>query len=62
MFEFYFPADSSPPGMNRVVANATFNVGGYYSYRIPNTDLYFIGLNTMYYKEDNKCSYDVGDS
>jgi hypothetical protein len=47
--------------MNRTEANLTFYYGGYYKYKIPNTDLTFYGLNTMYYKEGNKCSYSTGD-
>lgn len=64
MLELFFPATYTPTGMNRTAVNETFLKGGYYSYKIPNTDLTFIGLNTMYYKdEDNKCSYafEIGD-
>jgi hypothetical protein len=64
MLELFFPATYTPTGMNKTAVNETFLLGGYYSYKIPNTDMTFIGLNTMYYKnEDNKCSYafEIGD-
>jgi hypothetical protein len=47
--------------MDRSKVNETFSVGGYYSYKIPETDITFLGMNSMYFKENVNCSKDVAD-
>jgi hypothetical protein len=67
MYDLFFPSDHIPAGMNTTEVHETFTTGGYYSYKIPNTDppLYFLGFNSMYYKNGIECyeeAYNTGSN
>jgi 2',3'-cyclic-nucleotide 2'-phosphodiesterase (5'-nucleotidase family) len=55
----FFPDGSRPPGMNFTDVSHTLSTFGYYKYQIPNTDLTFIGLNTVYFIEENLSNREV---
>lgn len=61
LFEVWFPKDGPlPKGFNYTEAKSTFEKGGYYSYSFPDSNIELIALNSMYYKKENRCSFDKG--
>lgn len=60
LFDVWFPADLMPKGMDRNATNATFMQGGYYRYDFDDSNLTLLALNTMFFKDDNKCALEDG--
>ena len=61
LFNIWFNKDNLPPNFDYNAANETFSYGGYYRYDFNNSDLSFIGLNTMFWNKKNQCMFDRAD-
>lgn len=48
----WFPKDNLPSGMDYEELKSTFLRGGYYQYKVPRFDLVYLGLNTMFFKQE----------
>ena len=52
LLQIWFPEDNLPVGMDYEELKHSFMKGGYYRYNVTGFDLVFLGLNTMFFKEE----------